>query len=44
VTLRAAASTIRDGDNALEFQSDGTWTGDYRVGVDGVDLVVAALP
>ena len=32
---------LHDGDNTLEFQSDGTWTGDYRVGVDGVDLVLS---
>jgi hypothetical protein len=35
---------LHDGDNVLEFQSDGTWTGDYRVGVDGVDLVLSTAP
>jgi hypothetical protein len=31
---------LKDGDNLLELQTSGTWTGDYRVGVVGVDLVL----
>jgi hypothetical protein len=31
---------LRDGDNVLELQSAGTWTGTYRVLVTGVDLVL----
>jgi hypothetical protein len=31
---------LRDGDNLLELESDGTWTGTYRVMVTGVDLIL----
>ena len=31
---------LRDGDNVLELQSSGTWTGTYRVLVTGVDLIL----
>ena len=31
---------LRDGDNLVELQSAGTWTGTYRVSVTGVDLVL----
>jgi hypothetical protein len=31
---------LRDGDNLLELQSSGTWTGTYRVMVTGVDLIL----
>ena len=31
---------LRDGDNLLELQSSGTWTGTYRVLVTGVDLIL----
>jgi len=31
---------LRDGDNLLELQSGGTWTGTYRVMVTGVDLIL----
>jgi len=31
---------LKDGDNLVEFQAAGTWTGSYRVGVTGVDLVL----
>jgi hypothetical protein len=31
---------LRDGDNLVELQAAGTWTGSYRVGVTGVDLVL----
>ena len=30
---------LRDGDNLLELQSSGTWTGTYRVMVTGLDLI-----
>ena len=33
-------SELHDGDNTLELQSANTWTGDYRIGVVGVDLVL----
>jgi hypothetical protein len=29
---------LKDGDNVLEVQSAGTWTGTYRVMLTGVDL------
>jgi hypothetical protein len=32
---------LREGDNVLELSTSGTWTGDYRVGVVGVDLVLS---
>jgi hypothetical protein len=31
---------LKDGDNVLELQSAGTWTGTYRVLVTGVDLLL----
>jgi hypothetical protein len=31
---------LRDGDNLLELQSAGTWTGTYRVVVTGIDLLL----
>jgi len=31
---------LRNGDNLLELQSDGTWTGTYRVMVTSVDLIL----
>jgi hypothetical protein len=31
---------LRDGDNVLELQSRGTWTGTYRVMVTSLDLVL----
>ncbi|HEY4187518.1 MAG TPA: hypothetical protein VGP07_20745 [Polyangia bacterium] len=31
---------LQDGDNLVELQADGTWTGSYRVAVTGVDLVL----
>jgi len=31
---------LKNGDNLLELQTSGTWTGDYRAGVTGVDLVL----
>jgi len=31
---------VRDGDNLIELQAAGTWTGTYRVMVTGVDLVL----
>jgi len=31
---------LKDGDNLVELQADGTWTGSYRVSVTGVDLVL----
>ena len=31
---------LRDGDNLLELQSSGTWTGSYRILVTGVDLIL----
>lgn len=32
---------LRDGDNLLELQSAGTWTGTYRVVVTGIDLLLS---
>lgn len=32
---------LKSGDNLLELQTSGTWTGDYRAGVIGVDLVLS---
>ena len=31
---------LHDGDNLIELQGAGTWTGSYRIGVTGVDLVL----
>jgi hypothetical protein len=31
---------LRDGDNLIELQAAGTWTGSYRIMVTGVDLVL----
>jgi hypothetical protein len=35
-------SEVREGDNLVELQTDGTWTGTYRVVVTGADLVLDA--
>jgi hypothetical protein len=35
---------LHDGDNLLELQADGTWTGTYRVTVTGADLVLDQAP
>jgi hypothetical protein len=35
---------LRDGDNRVELQAAGTWTGTYRVMVTGVDLVLDDQP
>jgi hypothetical protein len=35
---------LKDGDNTLELGSAGTWTGSYRLGIDGVDLVLDTAP
>jgi hypothetical protein len=31
---------LREGDNQLELQTRGTWTGEYRAGILGLDLVL----
>jgi hypothetical protein len=31
---------LREGDNVVELQAAGTWTGSYRISVTGVDLVL----
>ncbi len=31
---------LHDGDNLVELQGEGTWTGTYRIAVTGVDLVL----
>ena len=31
---------LHDGDNTLDIQSQNTWTGEYRVGMLGLDLVL----
>jgi hypothetical protein len=31
---------LRDGDNRIELQGKGTWTGSYRIGVTGLDLIL----
>jgi hypothetical protein len=31
---------LRDGENHLELQGKGTWTGAYRIGVTGLDLIL----
>jgi hypothetical protein len=31
---------LKDGDNVLELRTSGTWTGEYRAAVTGVDLVL----
>lgn len=33
---------LREGDNRLELQSAGTWTGSYRVAVAALDLLLSA--
>ena len=35
---------LRDGDNQIELQAAGTWTGTYRVSVTGIDLVLDQAP
>lgn len=37
-------SELKDGDNVLELRTKGTWTGEYRAGVTGIDLVVDTGP
>jgi hypothetical protein len=32
---------LRDGDNTLEFAGANVWTGSYRIGVVGIDLILA---
>ena len=39
-TIDVDIADLHDGDNLLELQSAGTWTGTYRVMVTGVDLVL----
>ncbi|MES1208235.1 MAG: hypothetical protein ABUS79_20050, partial [Pseudomonadota bacterium] len=39
-TIDVDLPDLRDGDNLLELESAGTWTGTYRVMVTGVDLVL----
>jgi hypothetical protein len=31
---------LKDGENVLELRTKGTWTGEYRAGVTGIDLVL----
>ena len=33
-------SELHEGDNRIELQASGTWTGSYRVTVTGADLVL----
>jgi hypothetical protein len=35
---------LRSGDNEIELQGAGTWTGAYRIGVLGIDLIVTTAP
>jgi hypothetical protein len=35
---------LREGENLLELSASGTWTGDYRIGVVAVDLVLDVDP
>ncbi|HEY6880153.1 MAG TPA: hypothetical protein VI299_19145 [Polyangiales bacterium] len=35
-------SELRDGNNTLELQTVGTWTGDYRAGIAAADLILTA--
>jgi hypothetical protein len=39
-TIDLPLAELRDGDNQIELQAAGTWTGSYRVAVTGVDLVL----
>ncbi|HEY2900028.1 MAG TPA: hypothetical protein VGL59_05610 [Polyangia bacterium] len=39
-TIDLDVGELRDGDNLVELQSAGTWTGTYRVSITGVDLVL----
>jgi hypothetical protein len=39
-TIDVDLRDLRDGDNLLELQSAGTWTGTYRVVVTGIDLLL----
>jgi len=38
--IDVSLADLRDGDNVLELQSSGTWTGSYRIMVTGVDLIL----
>jgi hypothetical protein len=35
---------LHDGDNTLDFAGANVWTGSYRIGVVGIDLVVSTSP
>lgn len=35
---------LRDGSNVIEFSASRTWTGAYRMGILGVDLVLTTAP
>ncbi|HEY5372161.1 MAG TPA: hypothetical protein VIK01_00680 [Polyangiaceae bacterium] len=39
-----ALGELRDGDNLIELQASGTWTGSYRLSVTGADLVLDQAP
>jgi len=43
-TIDVDLADLHDGDNLLELESSGTWTGTYRVMVTGVDLVLDDQP
>jgi hypothetical protein len=43
-TIELDAAELRDGTNVVELSGAGTWTGSYRMGVTGVDLVLATAP
>ena len=35
---------LHDGDNVLQLQGAGTWTGLYRIGVVGLDMLFTTAP
>jgi hypothetical protein len=39
-TIALDLAELRDGDNLIELEAAGTWTGSYRISVTGVDLVL----
>jgi hypothetical protein len=43
-TIEVDLGELKNGTNVLELSSSGTWTGSYRIGVTGVDLVLATAP
>jgi hypothetical protein len=43
-TIDLELSELRDGVNTIEFLGAGTWTGSYRIAVDGVDLLLTVAP